>query len=132
MTNTLKPRSVQSNGVASTDRVVPLSVFDDSIVKRRALICSTLLFDGVLDVQMLRAGLEKLIELKGWNKLGARLRRNVSHELKSEAEKCLTFDFLHSTQLVLSSIIFPSLSPEIGLPSAFTIWYTPQSGPNIP
>lgn len=87
MINTSKPRSVQSNGVASTDRVVALSVFDDSIVKRRALICSTLLFDGVLDAPMLRTGLEKLIELKGWNKLGARLRRNVSHEVQSEGER---------------------------------------------
>lgn len=63
--------------VVSTDTIVPLSEFDIPLPMRRIFIYSMFLFDGVLDVSILRNSLETLIERDGWRKLGARLRRNV-------------------------------------------------------
>ncbi|KHN95647.1 Chloramphenicol acetyltransferase-like domain protein [Metarhizium album ARSEF 1941] len=62
--------------VVPTDTVVPLSQFDNPMPLQRMFIYSTFLFDHVLNVSMLRNGLEALIERDGWRKLGARLRRN--------------------------------------------------------
>ncbi|KJZ67996.1 hypothetical protein HIM_12615 [Hirsutella minnesotensis 3608] len=60
----------------STDTVVQLGVFDNAIIARLTLIYTTFLVNGVLDISKLRHSLEMLIEKDGWNKLGARLRRN--------------------------------------------------------
>ncbi|KFX87628.1 hypothetical protein V490_08130 [Pseudogymnoascus sp. VKM F-3557] len=62
--------------VVSTDTIVPLGQFDSTALIQLTFIHSTFLFDGVLDVDILRNSLEALIERDGWRKLGARLRRN--------------------------------------------------------
>lgn len=61
-----------------TDRVVPVGFFDDTIIFRTFVLYSLFVFDDVLDPQRLRASLESVVSRPGWNKLGARLRRNVS------------------------------------------------------
>ncbi|KAJ3494827.1 hypothetical protein NLG97_g3823 [Lecanicillium saksenae] len=61
---------------STTDTVVPLGIFDEATLKRLTLIYTTFHFPGVLDAAKLRNSLELLIEKDGWNKLGARLRRN--------------------------------------------------------
>lgn len=72
----------------STDTVVPLGIFDEAILKRLTVIYTTFLFNGVLDPIKLRSSLEGLIEKDGWNKLGARLRRNVSVLVQCLQESC--------------------------------------------
>jgi hypothetical protein len=69
--------------VVSTDTIVPLGQFDSTALIQRTFIHSTFLFDGVLDVDILRNSLEALIERDGWRKLGARLRRNVCPQLSA-------------------------------------------------
>ncbi len=62
-----------------TDAVIPLHFFDDTPLWRAFILYSMFVFDDVLDPQMLRDSLEILIRRDGWQKLGARLRRNVRY-----------------------------------------------------
>lgn len=61
-----------------TDQVVPVGFFDDTIIFRTFVLYTLFVFDDVLDVQKLHSSLERVVARPGWNKLGARLRRNVS------------------------------------------------------
>ncbi|XXH02505.1 hypothetical protein Hte_008881 [Hypoxylon texense] len=65
-----------------TDVVVPVGFFDDTIIFRTFVLYTLFVFDDVLDPQRLRDSLERLISRPGWNKLGARLRRNERGELE--------------------------------------------------
>ena len=59
--------------------IIPLGDFDDSLPNRYAGLCACLfLFNEVLEAVQLRKALEGLIEMPGWQKLGSRLRCNVS------------------------------------------------------
>jgi hypothetical protein len=58
-----------------TDRIIPLHEFDN--INETIVVEVTLRFDQHLDTELLRAALGRLLERKGWNKLGARLRKNV-------------------------------------------------------
>ena len=60
-----------------TDTVVPVGVYDDTIIYRTLIMYTMFVFDDVLDHQRLRTCLERVVSRPGWNKLGARLRRNV-------------------------------------------------------
>ncbi|KAK6063699.1 lysR family regulatory protein [Seiridium cupressi] len=60
-----------------SDTIIPLYFFDNTPLWRAFILCSTLVFDDVLDPQKLRVSLESLIQRDGWRKLSARLRRNV-------------------------------------------------------
>jgi hypothetical protein len=62
----------------ASDRVVPLPFFDDSLVWRSWILYSMFVFDDVLDVDRLHSSLVDVANSKGWEKLGARLRKNVS------------------------------------------------------
>jgi hypothetical protein len=64
-----------------TDRVVPVGFFDNTIIFRTFVLNTLFVFDDVLDVQKLHSSLERVVARPGWNKLGARLRRNVSSKL---------------------------------------------------
>ena len=61
----------------STDTVVPIHFFDDNSINRSVLLYLTLRFDKVLDPERLRLGLERLMNLGDWRKLGARVRMTV-------------------------------------------------------
>lgn len=64
-----------------TDTVVPLSFADDQPHARAICLHHTCRFDDVLDIEALRLSLERLLELDGWRRLGARLRLNVCKEV---------------------------------------------------
>ncbi|KAK7409049.1 hypothetical protein QQX98_008753 [Neonectria punicea] len=66
----------------SSDRVVPLYFFDDTPVWRSFIMYSMFVFDDVLDTEKLRNALEQLVRMKGWQKLGARLRRDEKGALE--------------------------------------------------
>jgi hypothetical protein len=59
-----------------TDQILPIHDIDDRTATRTVL-CWTLRFDAVLDVEKLHAALVKLLEIGDWRKLGGRLRQNV-------------------------------------------------------
>jgi hypothetical protein len=61
-----------------TDLVVPVGFFDDTIIFRTFVLYTLFVFDDVLDPERLHTSLERVVSRPGWNKLGARLRRNVS------------------------------------------------------
>ncbi|KAH6658522.1 hypothetical protein BKA67DRAFT_656711 [Truncatella angustata] len=65
-----------------TDTVVPFRYFDDTPLWRSFILYSMFAFDDVLDPKRLRDGLERLARRDGWQKIGARLRRNVKGELE--------------------------------------------------
>ncbi|KAI6086110.1 hypothetical protein F4821DRAFT_278694 [Hypoxylon rubiginosum] len=65
-----------------TDTVVPVGFFDDTIIFRTFVLYTLFVFDDVLDPQKLRNSLERLVSRPGWNKLGARLRKNEKGELE--------------------------------------------------
>lgn len=61
-----------------TDIVAPLRYWDDNVALKALVVYSLSRFDEALDAEKLRSSLERLIARKGWRKLGARLRKNVS------------------------------------------------------
>ncbi|KAK4031428.1 hypothetical protein C8A01DRAFT_42112 [Parachaetomium inaequale] len=65
-----------------TDHVVPVGFFDDTIIFRTFVLYTVFVFDDVLDAQKLHSSLERVVARPGWNKLGARLRRNDHGELE--------------------------------------------------
>ncbi|KAB8345929.1 hypothetical protein FH972_022982 [Carpinus fangiana] len=64
--------------VHPTDTIIPLHPFDDNDITRGSLLYITLFFEHVLDVEKLRHGMEELLTIGDWRKLGARLRKTVS------------------------------------------------------
>lgn len=61
-----------------TDKVVFLHFLDDTPVMKRVILYSTMVLEDVLDHERLRSSLEKLVSRETWQKLGARLRYDVS------------------------------------------------------
>ena len=59
------------------DRVVPLHFFEDSLLVQGNNMAVSLVFDAVLDPEILRESLEGLVKREGWQRLGGRLRKNV-------------------------------------------------------
>lgn len=59
------------------DRVVPLHFFEDSWLVQGNNMAVSLVFDAVLDPEILRESLEGLVKREGWQRLGGRLRKNV-------------------------------------------------------
>lgn len=59
------------------DRIIPLSFWDDQDYARGMSLDITLTFNDVLDPEKLRGALNTLLQKKGWEKFGARLRKNV-------------------------------------------------------
>ncbi|KAL6692413.1 hypothetical protein J3F84DRAFT_108135 [Trichoderma pleuroticola] len=65
-----------------TDLIVPVGFFDDTIIFRTFVLYTLFIFDDVLDPESLRTSLERIVSRPGWNKLGARLRRNDRGQLE--------------------------------------------------
>lgn len=61
-----------------TDEVLPTHFLDDTPGNRSFVLVWTLRFNDVLDPDMLHSSLTRLLEMKGWRKMGGRLRLNVS------------------------------------------------------
>lgn len=60
-----------------TDRVIPLTFWDDQDYARAITLDITFTFNDRLDPGKLHNALDDLLRRKGWQKFGARLRRNV-------------------------------------------------------
>ncbi|GJC82664.1 transcriptional regulator sdnM [Colletotrichum liriopes] len=75
-----------------TDRVVPVGFFDDTILFRTFVMYTMFVFDDVLDVLRLRGALESVVGRPGWNKLGARIRRNDRGELEHHIPEAFSTD----------------------------------------
>lgn len=61
----------------SEDEIYPLHMLDDTKTLRGFVTTWTLRFDDVLDSDLLRNTLTRLLEIGDWRKLGGRLRLNV-------------------------------------------------------
>ena len=65
-----------------TDTILPVYYFDDTPLLRNYVQCSTLRFNDVLDAEMLKESLSRVIALPGWRKLGGRVRMDVRTPIK--------------------------------------------------
>ncbi|KAI6788940.1 hypothetical protein KC332_g18036 [Hortaea werneckii] len=59
-----------------SDEVIPLHYLDDQFYTRALVLHFFSRFDDVLDPEKLRSALDRLLQIGGWRKLGARLRLN--------------------------------------------------------
>lgn len=59
------------------DIVIPFHYLDDMWHNKALLLDFTYRFDDLLDADMLKSSLERLMEMDGWRKLGGRVRINV-------------------------------------------------------
>ncbi|KAH8666844.1 hypothetical protein BX600DRAFT_481192 [Xylariales sp. PMI_506] len=64
------------------DIVAPLRYWDDTIVMKSLIVYCMMRYDVALDAKKLNGSLERLLSLKGWRKLGARLRKNAKGEVE--------------------------------------------------
>ncbi|KAI1638273.1 hypothetical protein F4809DRAFT_601081 [Biscogniauxia mediterranea] len=65
-----------------TDTVAPIRFWDDTMVLKSLVVHSLARYDTALDPKKLHDSLERLASLKGWRKLGARLRKNDKGEIE--------------------------------------------------
>ncbi|KAI7225547.1 hypothetical protein KC330_g9097 [Hortaea werneckii] len=65
-----------------SDEVIPLHYLDDQFYTRALVLHFFSRFDDVLDPEKLRKALERLLQIGGWRKLGARLRLNDAGRLE--------------------------------------------------
>ncbi|KAK1246811.1 hypothetical protein MKX08_000613 [Trichoderma sp. CBMAI-0020] len=98
-----------------TDLVVPVGFFDDTIIFRTFVLYTLFVFDDVLDPERLRTSLERVVSRPGWNKLGARLRRNDRGELEHHIPVVFTPDrpavgFSHENYSALAKEDHPAAS----------------------
>ncbi|KAI5918155.1 hypothetical protein F4810DRAFT_603836 [Camillea tinctor] len=68
--------------IVPTDTVAPLRFWDDNMVLKSLVVHSLARYDTALDPKKLYNSLERLASLKGWRKLGARLRKNDKGEIE--------------------------------------------------
>ncbi|KAJ5937599.1 hypothetical protein N7454_003941 [Penicillium verhagenii] len=64
------------------DQVLPLHFFENSPLVQGNNMAVSLAFDAVLDPEILRRSLERLVERDGWRRLGGRLRKNASGSIE--------------------------------------------------
>ncbi|RHZ55803.1 uncharacterized protein CDV56_102415 [Aspergillus thermomutatus] len=65
-----------------TDTILPVPSWDDQRRMRDCCLHVTYRFDDVLDPEVLRRSLERLLQLDGWRTLGARLRKKDDGKLE--------------------------------------------------
>jgi hypothetical protein len=65
-----------------SDRVVPFRYFDDAPHWRAFILYTLFAYDEVLDAQHLADALARLVKRRGWERFGARLRRNAQGGLE--------------------------------------------------
>ncbi|PHH86825.1 hypothetical protein CDD83_9695 [Cordyceps sp. RAO-2017] len=120
----------------ATDQVVPVPYCDALRPLQGWLIHVMLVFEDVLDCQKLRDSLEALIEMDGWRKLGARLRRSSKGQLNYHIPSRFTKDrpALRHPAVVAHSEDFQSLSRAPGSPTTLNDYLKndyPQLGLHI-
>ncbi|GAB1735136.1 hypothetical protein NU219Hw_g204t1 [Hortaea werneckii] len=76
-----KPKAQPPPKVPS-DEVIPLHYLDDQSYTRALVLHFFSRFDDVLDPEKLRKALDRLLHMRGWRKLGARLRLNDAGRLE--------------------------------------------------
>ncbi|KAF4914571.1 Transcriptional regulator sdnM [Colletotrichum viniferum] len=76
----------------STDEVIPVGFFDDTIIFRNFVFYALFNVDSVLAPGLLHDSLGDLLNQPGWSKLGARLRRNDRGELEHHIPKEFSAD----------------------------------------
>ncbi|KAL5365927.1 hypothetical protein BJX96DRAFT_182057 [Aspergillus floccosus] len=64
-----------------TDTVVPVPLMDDQQLGRNSCVHHTYIFNDVLDTDKLQRSLQRLLEIGGWRKLGARVRMNLDYHI---------------------------------------------------
>ncbi|KAL2845273.1 hypothetical protein BJY01DRAFT_247747 [Aspergillus pseudoustus] len=69
---------------------MPVYYFDDTPLLRNSVQCWTLQFNDILDPDMLRVSLSRLIEREGWRKLGGRIRLNTEQKLEIHVPQTFT------------------------------------------
>lgn len=72
------------------DIVATSSLWDNMDIMREQVLITTLQFDDILDPELLRVSLVKLINCEGWTKLGGRLRLNVRVNLITVASSLVS------------------------------------------
>ncbi|KAK6208255.1 hypothetical protein LQW54_007037 [Pestalotiopsis sp. IQ-011] len=78
-------RSDRASARASADQpdiIATSSLWDNMDIMREQVLITTLQFDDILDPELLRISLVKLINREGWTKLGGRLRLNKNKKLE--------------------------------------------------
>ncbi|KAI0593534.1 hypothetical protein F4775DRAFT_586736 [Biscogniauxia sp. FL1348] len=78
--------------VVPTDIVAPIRFWDDTMVLKSLIIHSLARYDTALDPNKLHDGLERLASMKGWRKIGARLRKNDKGEIEYHVPAAFTAD----------------------------------------
>ena len=58
-------------------KIIPFNFVDNMKGWRMGIAANTFRFNAAMDVQKLRDSLQRLFEMEGWRKLGARIRMNV-------------------------------------------------------
>ncbi|KAL6792560.1 hypothetical protein GGI42DRAFT_334957 [Trichoderma sp. SZMC 28013] len=125
-----------------TDIVIPFRFFDDTPLWKAFILYSMFVFDDVLDAEILRDSLEKLARHDGWNKLGARMRKDNQGNLEyhvpiefTEERRPLTYshithDMSVSNHPIASKIPNPSSRPAVVCdPDDFRELFRPEDGP---
>lgn len=59
-------------------KIIPFNFVDNMKGWRMGIAANTFRFNAAMDPQKLRNSLQRLFEMEGWRKLGARIRMNVS------------------------------------------------------
>lgn len=102
-----------------TDKVIPLHFWDDSPLYRRIALYNLKVFDDALDPEMLRSSLETLVPQDTWQKLGGRLRKNVSDTVAFSSRSMCPGSNNNTCRIkVVLSIMFRRSSPHNVLLSA--------------
>ncbi|KAL7928930.1 hypothetical protein V8C35DRAFT_284815 [Trichoderma chlorosporum] len=125
-----------------TDIIVPFRFFDDTPLWKAFVLYSMFVFDDVLNVEMLRDSLEKLVRHDGWYRLGARLRKDNQGHLEyhvpiefTEERRAITYTHIaHKTSAadhpIASKIPNSSAQPAVVCdPDSFRELFCPEGGP---
>ncbi|KAF7556046.1 hypothetical protein G7Z17_g1721 [Cylindrodendrum hubeiense] len=63
--------------IVPSDQIIPLHWFEDGFMWKKVIVYTLFVFDDALDPEKLRGALDRLIQRKGYKKLGGRLRKNA-------------------------------------------------------
>ncbi|KAL7787061.1 hypothetical protein V8C37DRAFT_274641 [Trichoderma ceciliae] len=125
-----------------TDVVIPFRFFDDTPLWKAFILYSMFAFDDVLDTVRLRESLEKLAECDGWQRLGARMRKNSKGKLEyhvptefTQERRALTYthivhDMSAADHPIASKLPKPSSKPAVVCdPDDFRELFCPEGSP---
>ncbi|KAJ4982804.1 BCL5p [Stagonosporopsis vannaccii] len=84
------PKSCQPS--AYEDVIYPVHKLDDTSTFRNLLLAWTISFNDVMDAEMLRSSLARLLEIGDWRKLGGRLKLKENGALEIHVPRMFTAD----------------------------------------